>query len=150
MTRYFDTGILLKLYTAEPDSPEVERFVQRCALPLHITDLHRAEITTAFRLKQFRCECTAAQATAALALVESDIRTGVLRQVAVDWPDAWLACRDLANKHARKAGCRTLDTLHVACALALGVREFVTSDRRQLILAARVRLRVVDPTKPAP
>jgi predicted nucleic acid-binding protein len=150
MTAYFDTGVLLKLYTAESDSPKVERFIRRRALPLHLTDLHRAEIAAAFRLKQFRGECSAAQASAALALVETDMRTGALRLVAIDWPDVWLVCRDLANKHAGKAGCRTLDTLHVACALALGVGEFVTTDRRQAALAVRARLRVIDPTQASP
>lgn len=150
MTSYFDTGVLLKLYTAEPDSPKVERFVLRRGQPLHLTDLHRAEIASAFRLKQFRGEGTARQVSNALALVESDIRTGALRIVAIDWPAVWLACRDLSDKHAAKIGCRTLDTLHVACALALGATEFITTDRRQAKLAMRAGLSVIEPTNTIP
>jgi predicted nucleic acid-binding protein len=43
-------------------------------------------------------------------------------------------------------GCRTLDTLHIACARQLAIREFVTTDRRQANLAKRLGMRVLDPT----
>lgn len=146
MTTYFDTGVILKLYTAEPGSQRVAQFVHRRALPLHLSELHLAECTAAFRLKQFRGECTATQATRALALIDSDLRAGVLRLLAVDWTTAWSTCRSVAAQHAARTGCRTLDSLHVACALTLGAKEFVTTNRRQAALAARLRLRVTEPT----
>ncbi|MDA7629529.1 hypothetical protein OAE11_00815 [Akkermansiaceae bacterium] len=42
--------------------------------------------------------------------------------------------RDLA-KRTPKIGCRTLDVMHVACAMQLEITSFVTSDDRQRKLA---------------
>ena len=147
MNGYYDTGLLLKLYTAEPESPAVQAFVHHRAQAIQITDLHHAECVSAFRLKQFRGECTATEATGALKLLEEDIRAGVLRMVAVEWSQVWKKCRSLAEAHAALTGCRTLDALHVASALMLGAREFITSDHRQTAFASKVGLSVTDPTR---
>lgn len=46
----------------------------------------------------------------------------------------------LARRHVTRLGCRTLDTLHVACALEFGAKKFWTFDRRQERLAKAVGL----------
>jgi predicted nucleic acid-binding protein len=102
---------------------------------------------TALRLKEFRGECAATEATAALKLLEDDLRAGVLRMVAVEWNQVWKQCRCLAEAHAALTGCRTLDALHVASALVLGAREFITSDHRQAACAIGAGLSVTDPTR---
>ena len=38
MNGYYDTGLLLKLYTAEPESPAVQAFVHSRAQSLQITE----------------------------------------------------------------------------------------------------------------
>jgi predicted nucleic acid-binding protein len=43
---------------------------------------------------------------------------------------------------AAKLGCRTLDIIHVAAALVLGIKEVVTFDGRQRALAKQVGLTV--------
>ena len=48
----------------------------------------------------------------------------------------------LAREHTAALGTRSLDVLHVAAALALRERNFVTGDDRQAKLAAAVGLRV--------
>ena len=147
MNGYYDTGLLLKLYTAEPESPAVQAFVHQRAQALQITELHHAECVSALRLKEFRGECTASEATAALKLLEGDLRAGVLQMVAVEWNQVWKQCRSLAEAHAALTGCRTLDALHVASALVLGAHEFITSDHRQAACAIRAGLSVTDPTR---
>ena len=147
MNGYYDTGLLLKLYTAEPESPAVQAFVHSRAQSLQITGLHHAECVSALRLKEFRGECTATEATGALKLLDDDLRAGVLRMVAVEWNQVWKQCRCLAEVHAAHTGCRTLDALHVASALVLGAREFITSDHRQSACAIRAGLSVTDPTR---
>ena len=147
MKTYFDSGVLLKLYTTEPASPAVRNFVAQRAEALRITDLHHAECVSALRLKQFRGECAESRASGALRLIEADLRTGVLRMVAVDWSRVWKETLELSDQHAAVTGCRTLDSLHVAAAKHLGAQEFATSDRRQTALAAMIGLMVVDPTK---
>ena len=44
-------------------------------------------------------------------------------------------CADLARRYGPKFGMRTLDTLHVACALELKAERFWTFDERQAKLA---------------
>lgn len=145
MSDYFHTGVLIKLYTAEPESALVQAFVTRRARALPITDLHRVECASAFRLKQFRGEATEVEVTKALRLWDRDLSTGVLRLIAVNWDRVWAEAHGLALEHAGATGCRTLDTLHVASARVLGFARLVTTDRRQAALAERAGLRAVDP-----
>ena len=49
---------------------------------------------------------------------------------------------DSAIINCSTLGCRTLDIIHVAAALVLGAKEFVTFDARQGALAKKVGLTV--------
>ncbi|MFP4357962.1 MAG: type II toxin-antitoxin system VapC family toxin [Puniceicoccaceae bacterium] len=145
MTRNFDTGVLLKLYTNEPESDAVQGFVVSTGQPIPFLAPHHSECSTALHLKAFRGECSVAQANRALANIEEDLRSGVLHPLQPDWENVWHRCAELARSHAAFVGCRTLNALHVACSLAFGFREFVTSDARQTDLAERVGLSVRRP-----
>jgi len=48
---------------------------------------------------------------------------------------AFELCAELARRHGSQIGMRTLDTLHVACALELKAEQFWTFDERQKKLA---------------
>lgn len=145
---YFDTGVLLKLYTSEPESSAVQNFVTTRGQAIAVTELHLTEATSAFRLKEFRGECSADQSSAALGSIEDDLRARLLRRTAVDWPEIWTRCQMLARTETARHGTRTLDTLHVAAALHLGSSEFVSTDRRQTALARACGISVVDPLAP--
>ena len=49
--------------------------------------------------------------------------------------DAFDLCAELARRYGPKLGVRTLDSLHVACALGLKADRFWTFDERQAKLA---------------
>lgn len=53
---------------------------------------------------------------------------------------AWDTGIDLARRHGPALGVRTLDSLHVACALELKAERFWTFDERQARLAEAVGL----------
>lgn len=146
MNSYYDTGVLLKLYTAEPESECVQNFVQLREDRIWVTDLHVAECISALRLKAFRKECREDAASAAIELIKTDLRSGVLQVVEVDWSHTWQECRLLSDQFASQTGARTLDSLHVAAARLLGAKEFLTSDDRQAKLARAIGLKVLDPT----
>jgi predicted nucleic acid-binding protein len=143
MKRYYDTGLILKLYTEEAESDAVRAEVVARAEPVLFTSLHLSECVSALRLKCFRKECLEEHAAAAILDIENDMASGVLRGAAIDWTEAWNQCRILSDAHAGTTGCRTLDALHVACAKLLGIREFCTSDVRQANLAKRAGLRLM-------
>jgi predicted nucleic acid-binding protein len=51
-------------------------------------------------------------------------------------------CADLARRYAPRLGVRTLDSLHVACALQLKAERFWTFDERQAKLAKITGLKI--------
>jgi predicted nucleic acid-binding protein len=55
--------------------------------------------------------------------------------------NAFELCADLARRYGPKLGMRTLDTLHVACALELKAERFWTFDERQAKLAKAAGLK---------
>lgn len=142
MIRYYDTGLLLKLYTEEKESDAIRAFGTKKQEPLGFTSLHLSKCVSALRLKCFRNECEEEQAAGAIMDMENDIAAGVLRSFYIDWDAAWAQCRILSDAHAATTGCRTLDAPHVACAKQMGAKEFITSDERQLKLAQKAGLRV--------
>jgi predicted nucleic acid-binding protein len=52
----------------------------------------------------------------------------------------WDRCIELARRHVPALGVRTLDSLHVACAMELRAQRFWTFDDRQARLAEAVGL----------
>jgi predicted nucleic acid-binding protein len=55
--------------------------------------------------------------------------------------DAFEVCAELANRYGPELGMKTLDALHVACALELKAERFWTFDERQTKLAKAAGLR---------
>lgn len=142
MSRYYDTRLILKLYTEEPESDAVRAWIVAKAEPVIFTSLHLSECVSALRLKCFRKECVEEQASGAILDIENDLTAGVLCGASLDWVEAWRQCRIFSDTYAGATGCRTLDALHVACAKQLGIREFLTSDARQANLAKKAGMRV--------
>ena len=97
----------------------------------------------ALELKVFLKNAVAAQVTAARALVEADLKAGVLVSAGADWKDIFQEAARLAERHTGLLGCRSLDVLHCATARILGVSEFISTDARQKQLAAAMGLNLV-------
>lgn len=147
MKTYYDTGVLLKLYLGEASSEAVQRFVHSRGENIPVTDLHLSECVSAMKLRAFRRECRDEEASEGIGLIMEDLKSGVLQFIEVDWARVWNECRLLSEKFAFATGVRTLDALHVATARLSEAQELVTTDVRQSKLAARVGLRVIDPTR---
>ena len=72
---------------------------------------------------------------ASLEALDEDILRGRWRTPVYRETTVWRLARDLSDRYAETIGCRTLDLLHVAVALSLGVNSFVTFDERQRAVA---------------
>lgn len=142
MSAYFDSGIITKWYIPEPDSPAALTLRDRFSPPAVLTHLHRVELVTAWQLEVFRRELDPASAGAAWRDLETDVAQGVWIQPIYDLASVHDRAEALARQHAAALGTRTLDILHVAAALALRTRDFVTGDARQASLAEAAGLRV--------
>lgn len=138
---YLDTGCFVKLYYPEPDSTKVVALIQGKTL-CH-TPLHELEFVNALQLKVFATTATTAQVTAARALVQADLKAGVLVSPGGEWRDIFVAAVKLADQHTGVVGCRSLDILHCAAAKVLSAGEFITTDARQKKLAPAMGLNLV-------
>jgi predicted nucleic acid-binding protein len=141
--RYFDTGVLLKLYLPEPRAAEAVAFVNANPGKAPINNLHELEMRSALRQKVGRGELTHTECDVLIDQVESDLTTGVHEQVTVSWPDVFATAEALSAAHGVGTLCRSLDTLHVALALELGATEFCSFDLRQSRMAAAAGLAVI-------
>ena len=72
-----------------------------------------------------------------------DFRLGHLAQVDILWRAALNKAAELSRKFTPELGTRLLDVMHVACAMELGLRHFVTLDEKQSELAVAVGLKLV-------
>lgn len=124
--RYFDTGVLLKLYLPEPRAADAVALVNAVAHAAPITLLHEMEMRSAMRQKVGRGEISTGDCQTLLAQLDGDLDAGVHKRSSVTWPDVFAKAEELSARHGEATLCRTLDTLHVALALELGADEFCT------------------------
>jgi predicted nucleic acid-binding protein len=101
-------------------------------------------MVNAIALGVFRDELDPRDAAEAWDALDSDFLDGHLYQADVLWRAALNRAAELSRKHSPQLGTRALDVLHVACALELGLRTFLTFDTRQKALAKESGMRIVD------
>ena len=140
MIVYADSSFVVSLYITDAHSAEARRRVQG-APPLVLTAFHRAEWAHVLGQHQFRGTVTATDAHRLNAQFISDEASGIFHEAAL--PDsAFELCAELARTHGSSMAMRTLDSLHVACALELKADRFWTFDERQGKLAKAQGLKV--------
>lgn len=141
--RYFDSGVLLKLFLSEPREEEAEQLFASSPSPPPFTLLHGLEMRSAIRQKLDRGDIDLAECGRVLQALDSDLATGSYSKPAVNWPDVFLQAEAFSAAHGASTLCRSLDTLHVALASVLGATEFCTFDARQARMAVAVGLQVI-------
>ncbi len=138
---YVDPSALRCLYLHD------ERFRAFCAWrrrlrgSLPISQHGYAELVNAIALAAFRSDVPREVADGATA----DLVAGRLRLVDLAWRRALDAAADLSRRHTPLLGTRSLDVLHVASALTLGMTGLVTYEDRQAKLVKAVKLRLLQP-----
>jgi predicted nucleic acid-binding protein len=130
----------VSLYVPDQHSEEArKRMAARPAVWL--TPLHRAEWAHAVFQHVFQRRVSGREAQQAYRSFERDRENNVWVEVAL--PDtAFDTCVRLARRRVARLGVRTLDSLHVACALELRAERFWTFDIRQRKLAEAEGLKI--------
>ncbi len=133
MTICADSSFLASKYVPGAHSAEADR--RMLQLPMvWLTPLNRAELAHAIHYQVFRGRFSSTEASLAWQDFEDDCVQGIW--ILIDLPETmWNASIDLARRYGPTLGVRTLDSLHVACALELGAKRFWTFDERQARLA---------------
>jgi predicted nucleic acid-binding protein len=148
MIAFPDTSFLCALYRRQHNSPAAASHFKAMPEALHVSGLLLYEFRQSVRFQVWlhardkskgypQADCDRA-----LADLQTDLDTGALVVVTADWPDVHRMAETLSKRHTFGGGHRAFDVLHVATALHLGVREFLTFDANQRKLAAAERLKV--------
>jgi predicted nucleic acid-binding protein len=148
MIAFPDTSFLCALYVRQDNSLTAATHFQRMPEALSVSGLLLYEFRQSVRFQvwlQARDKTRGypqSVAEVALAKLQSNLDTGALVVAAADWPDVHRLVETLSKRHTMTGGHRNLDLLHVATALHLGAREFLTFDTNQRKLAAAEKLKV--------
>jgi predicted nucleic acid-binding protein len=133
-----DSSFLVSCYVDDAHSIEADRRMS-LAHSVLVTPLNEAEVAHAIHQYVFRGLLPHAEAQQAWIAFRRDCSDGVLVQCFL--PEAvWVSSIRLAQLYGPTLGIRTLDSLHVACALELKADRFWTFDDRQARLAEAVGL----------
>lgn len=135
MDAYFDSAIIVKLYVQEANSAAAIQLVSAHTAPYALTSWQALEVRNAIRLKAFRREITPVEMAQSIGALEQDITAGRWVRSGYTVAAVEQKAEELSAGHAATLGCRTLDIIHVAAALVMGVKEFATFDHRQAALA---------------
>lgn len=135
MISYLDSSALIKLYVAETGSDRVSGYARALRHPIPFSHLHELEMKNALQLKLFRREATSKAVDESVRAIDDDFSAGVLSRPELNWFDVFRLASKLALEHSSEIGCRSLDLLHVASALALEATTLLTFDDRQARLA---------------
>ena len=140
MIVYADTSFLVAAYVQDAHSTRAD-ILLNSRPRFWFTPLHQAEWAHAIGQHLFRHMMNEADAAEVDRQLEADRSGGLWIEAAIP-EHAFELCADLARRHGPKLGTRTLDSLHVACALELKAERFWTFDDRQAKLAKGEGLKI--------
>lgn len=148
MTAYPDTSFLCAFYVKQSNSPSAAAHAATMREPLHVAAFLAYEFRQSLRFQSWRRSThppegiALADAQAALLQFENDLATGVAVLAPCNFQDVFRLAENLSKQHTAAHGHRSFDVLHVATALHLGAKEFLTFDVNQRKLAAAEKLTV--------
>ena len=142
MSYYADSSFLVSCYLLDANTGRAKSYLGSIGAPLVFTSLQGLEVGNAFELGVFRGLFSAADAAAARANLELDLRSGRLVKTAANWPLVFRVASALSKRHSATAGTRSMDILHVAASRVLRASEFISFDSRQRVLSTALGLKV--------
>ena len=148
MIAYPDTSFLCALYRRQDNSPEAAAHFKTMPEALHVSSLLLFEFRQSLRFQVWlhaqnphkgfpQADCDQAMAD-----LQSDLDSGVTVLIPVEWADVYHIGERLSAKHTSAQGYRAFDLLHIATALHLATREFLSFDNRQRQAAKAEGLKV--------
>lgn len=142
MNAYPDTSFLCALYRTQDNSLQALDFRSRMSEPLCVTRLLLWEFRQSVRFQAFRHSKNRNvgyplhQAEKMLADLNDDLRDGLVVSLEIDFIDILVTGERISKARTFAGGHRSFDILHVATALELGAKGFLSFDANQIELAA--------------
>jgi predicted nucleic acid-binding protein len=140
---YVDPSALARLYIHQEGSREMAGWRGKMRGGLTVTHHGRCEVINAICRAAFLGQLDKHGLSEALSDFSFDFASGHLRQAEILWRAALKQAAALSEHYTPRLGTRSLDVLHVACALELKLKWFLTFDGRQEQLATAAGLKKV-------
>lgn len=146
MIAYPDTSFLCSLYREQVFSEQARLHRDRMTEALHATALLEFEFMQAVELQVFLNENDRTKgygrrvADAVIAKWNEQIVEGKVKLLPCDTDEVIRYASKLSRSHTAGGGHRSLDLLHLATAVHLGAKEFLSFDDRQVKLARKLGL----------
>lgn len=141
MKAYPDTSFLCSLYREQAFSREADKLFEETEKPLPVSTLLLFEFRQSVRFQIFlrakdrKKGFGKEEGDAMLRDLRSDLASGVIAVVPVDWTEVHNLAEILSAKHTEDGGYRFADLLHIATALQLGAGQFLTFDANHRAVA---------------
>jgi predicted nucleic acid-binding protein len=148
MIAFPDTSFLCAIYRRQDNSSEAAAYFKALPEALHVSGLLIYEFRQSVRFhvwlhaRDKNKGYPQADGDNILANLQTDLGNGAVIAVAIDWPEVHRLAESLSKRHTISNGHRGFDILHVATALHLGAREFLSFDTNQRKLAIAEKLKV--------
>jgi predicted nucleic acid-binding protein len=132
---------LVSLYSPDAHSARAAHIVRRLNPVVLLTPLGELELANALELRLFRKEANPTAIHTAQTMIQEHVQAGFFSLRGMPMT-AYERARRMARRHSAQLGVRTLDILHVTCAILLRAERFLTFDERQRKLALAEGLKV--------
>lgn len=149
MSPFPDTSFLCALYREQDNSRKADRTVDLLDGSLSVSSLLVLEFRQSVRFqiglhdRDKTKGFSKREGTRMLEDFRSDLDSGVLKTVSIEWVAVHSIAERLSEEHTISNSHRLIDILHVATALHLEVEEFLTFDANQKRLARAEGLKVL-------
>jgi predicted nucleic acid-binding protein len=137
-----DTSFLFAIYGNDTHSARAIAWIRKQTSPISLSILNEYELMNALRFAEYRGALRPGTAATCWADFEADLAAGRLTTAPCNLATVVAEAKRLSASHTLSSGHRSFDILHVASALHLGAKRFLTFDRNQRVLARAERLGV--------
>jgi predicted nucleic acid-binding protein len=142
LNAYPDTSFLCALYRKQDNSAQALAWRDQMCEPLHVTRLLLWEFRQSARFQAFRHSRNRDvgyplhEAERMITKLSEHMNSGTVQIVTSDFIDLLVTAERISKARTFAGGHRSFDILHVATALELGAKEFLSFDANQNELAA--------------
>ncbi len=138
---YTESSFLISLYSPDSHTASAAAAMSTLRGPVIVTALVEFEVMNALQQRVFWKQVTALESRKSTEDFKGDLRNRVLQFEGL--PESmFVRARQIAERTTASLGTRSIDLLHVACALELGAAWLYSFDERQRKLAHTMRLKV--------
>ena len=131
-----DTSFLFSLYGNDGNTPRAVAWMKSRRTALTLSSLNEYELGNALRFAEFRKVIGPGEAALFWAQYEADRASGRLKVQVCNLADVVDEANRLSASHTLTGGHRGFDILHLAAAVRLNAKQFLTFDGNQKKLAA--------------